>query len=267
MGSFDPIVVMFGQLAYKLKFRKHFSKMRRRFTVCKDYARKKLYELKYEFANMTPEQQQTSKNVIHNFLWQAKNEKTGHFFSDDDIIEEMMNFFFAGSETTSAMFTSMMLLTFENPDVENYIRKKIGEHFNKNEDFTYENLKQMEYIDWIQLEAIRMRVPSVGLFDRLANEDVMITDIPIKKGTIVNYFQITNLYDEKLFPEPTKFKPERWAEKNEHTQQMLNLVLMTFGSGPRFCLGKNLAMMETKIAFIKFLQRYKNLKMVDENVY
>ena len=241
--------------------------MRRRFILCKEYAAKKLHEIKYEFANMTPEQQQASKNIIHSFLWQAKNEKTGHFFTDEDILEEMINFLFAGSETTSAMFTSMLLLTFENPEVEKVLRKKIAEHFKTNEDFTYENLRQMEYIDWIQLEAVRMRVPSVGLFDRLATEDVMITDIPIKKDTVVNYFQITNLYDEKLFPEPTKFKPERWAEKNEHTQQMLNLVLMTFGSGPRFCLGKNLAMMETKIALIKFLQRYKNLKTVEDSIY
>ena len=38
--------------------------------------------------------------------------------------------------------------------------------------------------------------------------------------------------------------------------------MMGFGTGPRNCIGKQLATSETKIAIIKFLQRYKNLKEV-----
>ena len=53
----------------------------------------------------------------------------------------------------------------------------------------------MKYIDNLQLEAIRMFAPSISLFDRLATTDMIIGDIPCKKGTILNYFQTTNLYD------------------------------------------------------------------------
>lgn len=36
--------------------------------------------------------------------------------------------------------------------------------------------------------------------------------------------------------------------------------MLAFSSGPRSCIGKNLAILQSKIAVIKFLQRYKNLK-------
>ncbi len=42
-------------------------------------------------------------------------------------------------------------------------------------------------------------------------------------------------------------------------QELQNLVLLTFSGGPRSCIGKNLALLESKIAVIKFMQRYENL--------
>lgn len=106
-----------------------------------------------------------------------------------------------------------------------------------------------------------MFTPAVGIFDRVAIQDLIIGDIPVKKNTIVNYFPTKSLYSEDIFPDAKTFKPERWDEKTEHTQLMLNMVMMYFGAGSRFCLGKNLALLESKIAFIKFMQRYKNLKL------
>lgn len=53
----------------------------------------------------------------------------------------------------------------------------------------------MEYIDWMQLEAIRLFPPALALIDRVAIEDLFVANIPIKKNTIVNYFVTTDLYN------------------------------------------------------------------------
>lgn len=106
--------------------------------------------------------------------------------------------------------------------------------------------------------------PAVGIFDRMASTDLKIGDVPVGKGVAINYLQPTNFYDNNIFEEANKFKPERWAEKNEETQHLLNLVMLGFSNGPRSCIGKNLALLESKVAVIKFLQRYKNLKEVNE---
>ena len=41
---------------------------------------------------------------------------------------------------------------------------------------------------------------------------------------------------DKVFPEPFKFKPERWLDKKE-----LQKYQVTFGKGRRACLGKKMA--------------------------
>ena len=42
---------------------------------------------------------------------------------------------------------------------------------------------------------------------------------------------------------------------------------MNFSGGPRSCIGKQLANLELKIALIKFLTRYDNLKELHERVF
>jgi cytochrome P450 len=48
---------------------------------------------------------------------------------------------------------------------------------------------------------------------------------------------------------------------------MMNLVFTSFSGGPRSCLGKSLALLESKVATIKFLQRYDNLNEEQEREF
>lgn len=42
--------------------------------------------------------------------------------------------------------------------------------------------------------------------------------------------------DEKYFPQPMDYKPERYSEEKEEN----NLVaFMPFGDGPRYCIGRS----------------------------
>jgi cytochrome P450 len=59
-----------------------------------------------------------------------------------------------------------------------------------------------------------MHSPAEGIFDRLVTVDTLIGDVPVTTGTALNYFQTTVFYDERLFEEADKFKPERWKSKD-----------------------------------------------------
>lgn len=40
-----------------------------------------------------------------------------------------------------------------------------------------------------------MHSPAEGIFDRLTTTDTLVGDIPIKKGTALNYFQTADFYN------------------------------------------------------------------------
>jgi cytochrome P450 len=47
-------------------------------------------------------------------------------------------------------------------------------------------------------------------------------------------------HDPELFPEPEKFKPERWLAKDVNVE-MRKRTSITFGTGTRTCLGQYIA--------------------------
>lgn len=75
-----------------------------------------LHELKYQFENMTPEQQTNSPNMIHSFLYEAKQDKNT-YLNDDALLHQVTNFYFAGSEVTSSLYTWMLIKTFDHPEI------------------------------------------------------------------------------------------------------------------------------------------------------
>lgn len=51
------------------------------------------------------------------------------------------------------------------------------------EDYSFENLKNLTYIDLLQKETTRYFGPGTQLFPRIANVDNYINGLPILKGT------------------------------------------------------------------------------------
>ncbi len=67
------------------------------------------------------------------------------------------------------------------------------------------------------------------------------------------------LGDPKHFPEPEKFKPERFLKRSNQTGKPIfvhNPALVTFGVGKRECLGKSLAKIELYLFITGLLHQF-----------
>ena len=73
----------------------------------------------------------------------------------------------------------------------------------------------------------------------------------IKKGVRI---QMPH-HDPEFFPEPEKFKPERFLKGN--ADDIIPHTWRPFGSGNRVCIGQRFAMMEMKIIIAKLLSKFK----------
>lgn len=83
------------------------------------------------------------------------------------------------------------------------------------------------------------------------------TDVVIDEGTNI-LFSVTGLqYDPRYYDEPKKFKPERHNDVQIIGKNSVETPNLVFGDGPRNCLGMRLGKLQSKIAIILLLQKFK----------
>lgn len=107
----------------------------------------------------------------------------------------------------------------------------------------------MKYLDMVVSETLR-KWPPVVLADRKCTKEhtleISSTEkIKIEPGQSVHFPIIGIHRNEKYYPDPLKFDPERFNDQNK------NLIkpgmYIPFGYGPRICIASRFAILETKV--------------------
>ena len=70
-------------------------------------------------------------------------------------------------------------------------------------------------------------------------------------------------HDEAVYEKANSFTPERWITKDRQIQTFDQYAFPTFQAGPRICLGKDLAVYETKVLLVEVLRKYR-CELADE---
>ncbi|XP_076635164.1 cytochrome P450 6A1-like [Colletes latitarsis] len=166
-------------------------------------------------------------------------------------------FFAAGFETSSTTISHTLYELAQNHEIQDKLRKEINEHYVKNNgDWKYENIKYMEYLDKVFYETLR-KYPPLAVLAREATDDYTFRDtkVSIEKGLKIWIPVHAIQRDPDIYPNPEKFDPERFNEEEKSTRHPMHFL--SFGDGPRNCVGARFAIYQTKIGLIKMLQNYK----------
>uniref|UniRef100_A0A665U190 unspecific monooxygenase n=1 Tax=Echeneis naucrates TaxID=173247 RepID=A0A665U190_ECHNA len=173
--------------------------------------------------------------------------------SDSEIVSQLTMFAMAGYETSAITLTFLAYNLARNPEITKRLQEEIDTTFPSKGPVQYEALMQMEYLDAVIKESLRLS-PPIPRLERQAKETVKINDLTIPKDMIVMIPVYALHRDPELWPEPEEFKPERFSKENKDS--INPYTYLPFGMGPRNCLGMRFALLLVKLALVEVLQKF-----------
>ena len=201
-------------------------------------------------------------NDILSRLLVATENDSDQPLSDVELRDEIRTFFLAGHETTATGLTWTLYLLARHKNIMQNMITEIHNVIGKDGDVTFENIKELVYVEQVANESMRL-YPPIYIFARTPLEDDIIDGYRIPKGTTVITSQFALHRSPNLWEDPLEFKPERFEE--EKIKNMHKYAYVPFGGGPRTCIGKNFALFEMKVILAKIFQKhYVEMKEEEE---
>lgn len=194
------------------------------------------------------------KDFLSRFI-EAKD-RSPNVVDDAQVFSYTVSNMNAGSDTTAISLRAILYYTMKDQRVMRKLRQELRDSLDAGEisnPVSWKQSQELPYFDAVVKEALRLH-PAVGLLlERVVPESgLKLPNGPfLPPGTIVGANPWI-IHRHLVFGDRVnQFIPERWLrgdgepEKvfDERRQKMVRATL-TFGAGPRTCIGKNISLLE-----------------------
>ena len=176
-------------------------------------------------------------------------------------------------DTTAATLSWLFYELSRHPEVVARLRREILERVGPSRTPTYDDLKNMRYLQHTINETLRL-YPAVPFNVRLALRDTTLPrgggpngdqPVGILKNTPIGYSALTMQRREDMYPTPSatfapvpEFSPERWEHWTPKPWQYI-----PFNGGPRICIGQQFALTEMGYTIVRLLQQFDRVENRD----
>jgi cytochrome P450 len=188
-------------------------------------------------------------------LVRARDE-AGQALSDEQLLAHVNILLVAGHETTTTLGAWLLYLLGGYPAYVERIRSELlsvlGE---RDAQLTTEALHALPVLSAAIREAGRLKSP-VLLLPRGVVSEFEFGGYRVPAGTPVFLAIAGGHHLPNVFPEPERFDPDRFLPPREEDKKN-PYALVTFGGGPRICLGINFAQVEVTALIAHVLPRFE----------
>ncbi|XP_004509304.1 abscisic acid 8'-hydroxylase 3-like [Cicer arietinum] len=209
-------------------------------------ARKRLMETFKEIIARRRRGEESPEDFLQSML-QRNSFPASEKLDDSEIMDNLLTLIIAGQTTTAAAMMWSVKFLHDNRDEQDILREEqlsLIKMKPEGASLNHEDINNMRYGLKVVKETLRMSNVLLW-FPRVALNDCTIEGYEIKKGWHVNIDATCIHYNSDLFKDPLKFNPQRFDEMQKPYS------FIPFGSGPRTCLGMNMA----KVTMLVFLHR------------
>jgi cytochrome P450 len=173
--------------------------------------------------------------------------------TDRQLRDEAMTLFLAGQETTALALSWAWYLLATHPEAEVRLAAEAAEVLGGRPP-SAEDLPRLRYTGWVVNEAMRLYPPAY-LIGREALADYEVGGYLAPAGTTLFFCQWVVHRDERWWPEPERFRPERWGE--ERIKKIPKFAYFPFGGGPRICIGNTFALIEAALVLARIAREWQ----------
>jgi len=200
------------------------------------------------------------RDMLAGFM-RAKYPGTNTLFSPSDVVAQATSVFGAGSDTTAGALAGFFYYALTHPTVYGRLQAEVDSAFEAQRismPVTYAQGIKLEYLQACIKEAVRLFTPVAMELPRIVPEGGMtIGKYFLPAGTHVGANAYVFHRTEHAYgPDAELFRPERWLHISEEVRATMERNFLSFGSGNRICIGKNIPLMEMSKLLPALLWRY-----------
>lgn len=188
-------------------------------------------------------------NLLQAMLAAADQPDSG--VDDNAVAGNVTTMLLAGEDTTSSALAWLIWLLWQNPAALARARQEVLCHAPDPAALTPEQIGALDYVEACALEAMRLKPPAPFL-PLQALRDTTVLGVLLPKDTLLWCVLRHDSVDDRIFPAPERFDPERWLPGGDANRQ----AALPFGAGARTCPGRYLSLMELKVAMAVLLARF-----------
>lgn len=179
----------------------------------------------------------------------------GEDFTDQDIYANVLTLLLAGEDTTANTIAWAVNYFVEFPAYLERARAEVESIIGNDAlPAAAAQLGELKFIEAFANETMRLK-PVAPLNGLETNEPTTIAEVEVPSGTPVLALTRYCAVQEKYFSNAKQFDPNRWLAPPSDSNHDPKAFL-PFGTGPRFCPGRNLALTEIKICLAMLVKHF-----------
>ncbi|KAI5985871.1 cytochrome P450 [Pisolithus albus] len=205
-------------------------------------------------------------------LLKAEDGNSGGRITREEVKAQIRTLLFASYETTAVVMTWALIELARHPNVQTKLREELlsfgGEP-------SYDQLTTgFPYLDAVVQETLRTHSSVQDLIRQASEDDVIPLSQPVqtRSGEVVDRIAVKcgteigisvpgmNCSEAIWGPDAKMYRPERWLEPDGVTKKAQEVKgyrhLLTFGDGPRACIGKLFAIAEIKMVLSVVIKNF-----------